>query len=448
MSADSWERRGPVVAWPVTGAGGKAAPRAVVHSLLRRYARHALSVAVLATAGYFLAAHASDLRAASHLLSGLRWPWILVAVACEAVSMLVFARLQRRLLRAGGVRLGLGTMLGLTVAANAMDATLPGGIAWAATWVFGKLSDRGVPRAQRVWMFLAAGAVSSFALFVVVAAGIEFAGGRGPMAGLRIPALILASIPVAGAAWLLLRRVRWIRSGWQLAWRRLASRSQLARRLQRLLDGFLSRLRAVRLGPGGWADAFAMGLANWLLDAAVLIAVLQALGIAVPWRAILVIYGVTQVAGSLPVTPGGLGIVEGSLAGLLTAYGVGGERALAAVMVYRLVSFWGLVPAGWLVWLHLSFWRRGRAAAPAVNALNGAAEAGKTALAPARAVAAPARPPARRARLDLAGATFAALSGATLLALPGAALWYPAGPVLPLAAAAPHGVRSPPMAPV
>src|SRR5262245_48017665 len=136
MSADSWQRRGPAVALPVAGAG----------RVLRRYARHALSVAVLATAAYFLAAHARDLRAASHLLSGPRWPWVFAAVGCEAASMLVFARLQRRLLRAGGVRLGLGTMLGLTVAANAMNATLPGGIAWAATWVFGKLSDRGVPR--------------------------------------------------------------------------------------------------------------------------------------------------------------------------------------------------------------------------------------------------------------------------------------------------------------
>src|ERR671936_85356 len=122
MTADSWERQGPVVAWPVSSAGRKAArykklagrratgapgghaadglsPRVAVPSLLRRYARHALSVAVLATAAYFLAAHARDIRAASHLLSGIRWPWVFVAVACEAVSMLVFARLQRRLLR-------------------------------------------------------------------------------------------------------------------------------------------------------------------------------------------------------------------------------------------------------------------------------------------------------------------------------------------------------------
>ncbi|MGE5292186.1 MAG: lysylphosphatidylglycerol synthase transmembrane domain-containing protein, partial [Micromonosporaceae bacterium] len=332
-----------------------------------------LSAAVLAAGGYFVAVHARDLRAASHQLAGLRWPWICAAVLCEAGSMLVLARLQRRLLRAGGARLGIRTMLGVTVAANAMDATLPGGVAWSAAWVFNQLSRHGVPRPQRVWMFLAAGAVSSFTLFAVVATGVEIAGGTGPMSGLRIPALILAAVPVAGAGWQLLRRAPRVRRGLRAAGRRLAARSLLARRMQRVLGGFSSRLTAVRLAPGAWADALAMGLANWLLDAAVLVAVLQALAIHVPWRAILVIYGVTQVAGSLPVTPGGLGVVEGSLAGLLAAYGTGGGQALAVVMAYRVVSFWVMVPAGWLVWLHLSFWRPRRGSARAENVRNGAA---------------------------------------------------------------------------
>ncbi len=371
-------------------------------------------MAVLVVAGYFVAIHARDLRAASHLLAGLRWPWILVAVLCEGVSMLVLARLQRRLLRIGGAKVSIRTMLGVTVAANAMDATLPGGIAWAGAWVFNQLSRRGVPRAQRVWMFLAAGAVSSFTLFVVVAGGVELAGGSGPMAGLRIPALILASIPLAGGAWLLLRRIPRVRLACQAAGRRLAARSLFARRLQRVLGGFAGRLTTVRPGPAAWADALAMGLANWLLDAAVLIAVLQALAIPVPWRAILVIYGVVQVAGSLPVTPGGLGIVEGSLAGLLAAYGTGGEQALAAVMAYRLVSFWGMVPAGWLVWLHLSFWRPGLVSTQ-VRTARAALRSATMAKLPGASIA------------SLSGATVAALSGATVMALPGAAVWSLAG---------------------
>ena len=59
------------------------------------------------------------------------------------------------------------------------------------------------------------------------------------------------------------------------------------------------------------------------------------------------IYGITQIAASFPITPGGVVVVEGSLAALLTAYGVHPQAALATVVLYRIVSFWGVVPIGW-----------------------------------------------------------------------------------------------------
>ena len=78
-----------------------------------------------------------------------------------------------------------------------------------------------------------------------------------------------------------------------------------------------------------------------------------------PWRAIVVIYGLTQVAASLPITPGGLGVVEASLAALLVAYGEKPMSALAVVLLYRIVSFWGLVPIGWVTWFGIELAYRG-----------------------------------------------------------------------------------------
>ncbi|HWE71481.1 MAG TPA: hypothetical protein VG205_14040, partial [Acidimicrobiales bacterium] len=40
------------------------------------------------------------------------------------------------------------------------------------------------------------------------------------------------------------------------------------------------------------------------------------------------------------------------------AYGVPTEAALATVLVYRIVSFWGLVPVGWGVWVWLDLMQR------------------------------------------------------------------------------------------
>src|ERR671938_359815 len=50
--------------------------------------------------------------------------WLAVVVVAEAASMAAFARLQRRLLRAGGVRMSLGRALAVTYAANALSTTL------------------------------------------------------------------------------------------------------------------------------------------------------------------------------------------------------------------------------------------------------------------------------------------------------------------------------------
>ena len=62
----------------------------------------------------------------------------------------------------------------------------------------------------------------------------------------------------------------------------------------------------------------------------------------------LLAYGVAQVAGALPIVPGGIGIVEGSLAVILAAYGAGRVPAVAAALAYRIVSFWLAIAVGWI----------------------------------------------------------------------------------------------------
>ena len=69
---------------------------------------------------------------------------------------------------------------------------------------------------------------------------------------------------------------------------------------------------------------------------------------AVPWSGVLLAYGVAQVVGSLPVVPGGIGIIEGSLAVILMEYGAGRVPALSAALVYRMVSFWLVIAIGWI----------------------------------------------------------------------------------------------------
>lgn len=84
--------------------------------------------------------------------------------------------------------------------------------------------------------------------------------------------------------------------------------------------------------------------ARIVLEASALGLVMHAFGIDVGVFQVAAAFGVSQLAGGLPGTPGGLLVTEGSLVFILTAYGFPAATTLAPVLVFRIVSYW--LPAG------------------------------------------------------------------------------------------------------
>ncbi len=122
---------------------------------------------------------------------------------------------------------------------------------------------------------------------------------------------------------------------------------------------------AVRATPVEIFVCLVWGLMNWMLDCSCLVFSFFALGVGVPWRGLLLAYGAGQLAANLPITPGGLGVVEGSITVALVAYGGAETSTVAAVFLYRIISFWGELPVGWFAWAWLA--RRRRRNAPATT---------------------------------------------------------------------------------
>lgn len=99
------------------------APRILEQRLGRRWSgvlRLVLLVAILGAGAVVLADKHQELTGALHLLGHLRWGWVLVAAVAEALSLGPFARLQRRMFRAGGVNLGFWSTVWVTLAGNAL----------------------------------------------------------------------------------------------------------------------------------------------------------------------------------------------------------------------------------------------------------------------------------------------------------------------------------------
>jgi len=73
----------------------------------------------------------------------------------------------------------------------------------------------------------------------------------------------------------------------------------------------------------------------------------RALGGSVPVTSVAVVYLTGSALGSLVPTPGGVGAVEAALSAGLRAAGLPGAAAVGAVLLFRLLTFWLPVPAGW-----------------------------------------------------------------------------------------------------
>jgi uncharacterized protein (TIRG00374 family) len=106
-------------------------------------------------------------------------------------------------------------------------------------------------------------------------------------------------------------------------------------------------MTAVRLSWTETGRIVAWGTVNWLLDCACFSMMFLAIHAPIPWGGLLLAYGAGQLAATLPITPGGLGVVEGSITVALVAFG-GAETSTAyAVLLYRIISFWFILALGW-----------------------------------------------------------------------------------------------------
>jgi pimeloyl-ACP methyl ester carboxylesterase/uncharacterized membrane protein YbhN (UPF0104 family) len=339
----------------------------------RRGTTATAGVAVVAVAILAATAVTERSRVAVSLtvLAHLRWSWLPAAIVLEALSMAAFAAMFRRLLTAGRVRPGRGSMLASVYAANAVSVTVPlAGPELATAVLFRRFTRNGADGLLAGWVLLAGGVITT-AAWVLILAGGGLASGHSLALAITVPFALLAVTSGATAATAvreprlratLERYVAWaLRQATRLL-RRPAANPALT------VSAWTERMGALRLPASGWALASGAALANWLADVAVLAVSVLAVGAAVPWRDLLLVYAAGIAAKSLAVTPGGLAITEGALSVSLVASGLRVSQALAAAVLYRLVSFWLVAVAGWLTLLALRVRRPARPLAlPAVT---------------------------------------------------------------------------------
>jgi putative heme transporter len=287
-----------------------------------------------------------------HVLGRANPAWLLLALAAEAVSLTAFGLSRRRLLRANGHRISLRSVLAITYASNALSTSVPvAGTELAVVYSYRQFRQAGVDAATTSWSLTVSWICSTSALALLVAAGAVVHGVTAASV-FGFAGAVLYLLPGAGVL-LALRfdRVRGVVHV-VLAWLAGLSKRMFGKPDNGAegMDRFLDEVSSTRLPLPGYAWAFGLAVANWAFDCAALACAIRAMGQPVPWGDLLLAYGAGAAAGSTGVTPGGFGIVELALTAALTAAGLHKPgAALASVLAYRLVNFWLVLLAGWII---------------------------------------------------------------------------------------------------
>lgn len=357
---------------PVPGGDSSDDPAPVRSRVLRRgwsFIRYLLGLGLVVVAVWVLSSHTDELSGISQTFDHLDWRWVIVAVLAEVVSFFCFTAMEYELLESGGLKAPSLSLFKMTFASQALTNSLPAGNAVAAIYGFRWFRRFGADDTLAVWAMVGTTIAALVSLSLVATIGLGLAADQGASLDL-IPVLIGALVVTValGALFVYERPLVFVLTGAMRLSHSLLGRPRGDRR--EAVDRIVKRITSVRLSGLQVVTVVLWGVGSWMFDCGCFAVMFLAIGAPIPWNGLLLAYGAGQLAAALPITPGGLGAVEGSITIALVAFGGAHVATVDAVLLYRLVSFWLVLAVGWLLAGELAFevrrgrWSRSALAAP------------------------------------------------------------------------------------
>jgi uncharacterized protein (TIRG00374 family) len=304
----------------------------------------------------FLSAHKS-LHKSLHLLAVLNPIIVVVAILCEVAALYAYVELTRTVLypyapsRYNTMRVNLSGL--------AVSHIVPGGTAPAGALSYRFYNAMGVPKETNAFGLAAQGAGSAVVLNLIFWSALVISiplNGFDPLYGFAALAGIFLLSAFFGTILLITRGQRHAD-----AWLRALARHIPAinpNTVSALLSKVAARIMLLLNNRRTLWYAFMWAALNWLLDAACLWVFIIAFGTVVSPIDLLVAYGLANILAAIPLTPGGLGIIEGVLIPTLVGFGVPHAQAILAVLSYRLINFWIPIPVGGVAYGSLQWQRK------------------------------------------------------------------------------------------
>ena len=306
----------------------------------------AAMVVVAGVAIYLVFPAITEVLASWPRLSTLNPWWFAVAVGAETAHFACTFALQRLALRTKAWFPVITSQL----AGNAITLIVPGGAAVGAAVQFRMLAASGRDTSSTVgglaaFSLLGVGGLLALPAFALPVILLGAPTSRGLVNAAVLGAVAFVVFVAFGAAVLAYDApLRWAgRSVQRLRNWVLRKRPPL----EGLDTTLLTQRNEIREVLGRqWWQALLLSAGRLAFDYLCLLAALRATGSNPRPSLILVAYAVAGIIGLIPITPGGLGIVEASLTGLLVLAEVNSSQAVLATLTYRLASYWLPLCAG------------------------------------------------------------------------------------------------------
>ena len=272
--------------------------------------------------------------------------WLVAGFLLEAAALVAYARLTLAVLPHGS--LGLSKVLRIDLSTLAVSHVLPGGTAGGTGLGYRLLTANGISGTDAGFAMASQGIGSAIVLNVMLWIALVVSI---PLHGFNkayVTVALVGAVLLAAIGLLVLALTR----GEQRATRALRA---VGRRLPRVSEAQVDalvqrvgeRLRSLGSDRRQLRLAISWAAANWLFDAASLWAFVIAFrGHFTSPIDLFVAYGVANVVAAVPLTPGGLGLVEAVAASSLIGFGVPAADAWLGVISWRLFNFWLPIPVG------------------------------------------------------------------------------------------------------
>ena len=263
-----------------------------------------------------------------------------VAIGLEFVALYCYTLLTHAALGSDANRLTRFDLFRIQLSTRALGSILPGGSAASNALGFKLITSSGISKADAGFALATAGIGSAVILNVLLWIGLVVSiplRGSSPVYGTAAVAGAVLMAIVGGVVFGIVddkgrlhRLVRWF-------YDKLGRDGESA---ANLLDHLRDRIRGLLAERDVLRRVIMWGTANWLLDLLALWLFLRAFGGSVAPDGLLVAFGLANVLASVPITPGGLGIVEGIYIPTLVGFGVPAATATVTVLTYRIAQFW------------------------------------------------------------------------------------------------------------